>query len=103
MTCPICHDKGIVRIRYENGAPDDFGVCRCQTGLTMRHARSAVGRPVAHALWEVWAAREQVDHARIAMVEDLLTDADLARIPALEPRSATSDIAAVMRTRKPKL
>jgi hypothetical protein len=103
VTCPVCGDKGLVRIRYEDGSPDDFGVCRCAVGQTMRNTRNG-GRETGYSLWEVWAAREQVDPKQICLVEDLLEPHELARIPApTAPAVATSGIRDAMQTRRPKL
>jgi hypothetical protein len=102
MTCPICGDKGLVRIRYHSGDPDDFGVCRCETGQWYRDDRNAVGRPTGYPRWMIWAAQTQVPHERIALVEELLDDDELALIPTATERPSLS-IAEVMRTRRPRL
>jgi hypothetical protein len=71
--CGLCGDKGIVRVRYESGEPDDFAVCRCAVGIRMRTTQNA-GRETGYALWEVWASREQVDPERIFLIEDVLPE-----------------------------
>ena len=100
--CPVCGGAvGIVRVRYHDGAPDAFGVCFCPAGLQMRNTTNGATR-TAYPLWMLWAAREQVDPTQVAMVEELLTDAELATIPLPGTVPATS-IAAAMRTQKGKL
>jgi hypothetical protein len=84
MTCPICVDRGIVRVRYRDGSPDDFGVCRCVMGLRYREERDGC------AVWMLWAAREQVPHEQVFLVEELLEDDELARIPVPAQRRVVS-------------
>jgi len=100
-SCQVCGGTGIVRVRYHDGAPDAFGVCLCPAGRTMRNSKNA-GKQTGVPLWLVWAAREQVDPAQIVMVEELLDDDELARIPRTGTRPAAT-IAAAMQTRKPRL
>lgn len=76
MSCAQCGDIGIIRVPWSD-APDDFAVCLCPSGRNMRQTRNA-RKDTGFALWEVWAAREQVDPARVFLLEDVLTPAELA-------------------------
>lgn len=91
MTCPLCGDRGVIRVRYHDGSPDDFGICRCARGLELR--APSHGYP----LWWVWAARKRVAHERVFYVEELLEDDELTAIPAAgDDEKRASSIAAVM-------
>lgn len=35
MSCR-CEGKGLLRIRYESGEPDDLAICACRRGQTLR-------------------------------------------------------------------
>ena len=104
MSCPVCGDKGVVRIRFEDGSTDAFGVCRCEVGQRMRHQRNAIGKPCEVPLWHIWAAREQVPLDQIHMLEELVDERDLASIPVPDTLdTSATDIAAAMRIKKPRL
>jgi hypothetical protein len=81
MNCPVCGDRGVMRVRYQDGSLDDFGVCLCSAGMALRNDRNAVWKPLGYPLWHVWATREQVDLSRVLMVEQLLDEGELAQIP----------------------
>jgi hypothetical protein len=107
MTC-VCQGRGVVRFQNTDGAPDEFGICLCAVGQGLR---VAVNRGKATApRWQLWAAREQVDPAQVAMIEEFLTDEEIVQYfgaAALEhppePETNAFAIAAAMRTQKPKL
>jgi hypothetical protein len=67
MTCATCGDKGIVRVRYEGGDPDEFALCLCAAGMAWRCDENA-GRKT-YPLWHVWAYQNQVAHDRIHPIE----------------------------------
>jgi hypothetical protein len=71
MNCGMCGDKGIVRVRYESGESDDFGVCVCTVGRALLVTHNAWTEP-GIALWEVWACREQVPVEQMFDLADLL-------------------------------
>lgn len=103
MSCQACGDKGIIRLRYHDGSPDEFGVCVCQAARWYRSDMNA-GAHTGIFGWQVWAYREQVDPSRVFLIEELLDDDEMARtFPDWQPDApiATSadDIAAAMRTR----
>lgn len=101
MSCPICGDRGVVRVRYRDGSPDDFGVCRCAAGERLRQLRRAAQ---VTPLWQAWAARERVSPDAMVMAEDVLDEEELARIPRAESApQASSSIAAAMQTQKARL
>lgn len=100
MSCPICGDRGIVRIRYRDKSPDAYGLCLCEVGERWRHAENA-GRPTNPA-WHLWAARRGIPHDQVFPVEELLEEHELETIPRSAASPAAS-IADVMRTRRPKL
>lgn len=103
MTCPLCGDKGVMRVRYHDGSPDAFGLCRCAIGLQMRSDRNAVGRHTGIPLWWIWAAQAKVDHSQVFHVEELLDDQELAGIPDTSAMPTTNNIADAMRTKRPRL
>jgi hypothetical protein len=102
MSCAPCGDKGIIRLRYHDGAEDEFGVCVCQASHWYRSDMNA-GKHTGIFGWQVWAAREQVDPWRVFFIEELLDDDEMAlqfpdwRQSPLE--TSVTDIAAAMRTR----
>jgi hypothetical protein len=75
MNCEVCHDHGVVKLNWSD-APPEYGICLCQFGLELRNARNV--RSQVTPLWQVWAAREQVDPSLVWMLEDVLTPAELA-------------------------
>jgi hypothetical protein len=85
MNCQACDDKGIVPfVHGDNPKSDDaiaaedlsFALCLCLNGMAMRRTDNN-GRKVP-ALWEVWCAREQVNHARVWRIESVYTPEELA-------------------------
>ena len=100
MSCPICGDCGVVRVRYRDGSPDDFGICLCAAGARLRRLRRVAQET---PLWQAWAARERVNPDAMAMVEELLDEAELARIPQAERGPVPSSIASAMQTHKARL
>lgn len=103
MNCPVCGDKGVVRVRYRDDSTDDFGVCLCGIGQGLRHDRNALGKALNYFLWHIWAAREQVELSRMFMVEELLTDDELAAIPRAEMPAKTSIAEAMNVNKRPRL
>lgn len=102
MSC--CQGSGVIRIRYQDGSPDEFGVCLCPIGLDMR-SESNGGKRTGYALWQVWAYRQQVDPAHVGMIEEFLDELELrAMFPNWQPEAVaapeTNQIAEAMRTRK---
>jgi hypothetical protein len=75
MNCQHCGDVGMIRVPWSD-APDDFAVCLCQAGQSMRQENNY--KETGFALWQVWAAREQIDPSRIFLLEEILTPAELA-------------------------
>jgi hypothetical protein len=75
MTCRNCGDIGMIRVSWSN-APDDFAVCLCAAGRSMRNTTNR--KDTGFALWQVWAAREQIDPSRVFLVEEVLTPQELA-------------------------
>lgn len=75
VNCQSCADVGMIRVPWAD-APDDFAICLCDAGLAMRDSRSR--KDVSYALWELWAAREQVDPSRVFLLEEVLTPQELA-------------------------
>lgn len=100
--CPVCGDKGVCRVRYHDGAPDDYGVCRCAAGQALRDDRNA-GVHTGYPLWMAWAARRGINQEHVGMVEDLLGIEQLATIPPADPRPTGSSIADALRTKRPRL
>jgi hypothetical protein len=103
MTCPVCKGQGVVRVRYQDESPDDYGVCLCGDGLRLRVTRNA-NTETAYPLWLLWAAQRQIDQDHICRVEELLSKDELKDIPKPPDISTESDaIAAAMQTQKPRL
>lgn len=75
MSCQYCGDKGIIRMKFHSGEQDQFALCLCAAGLAWRCDTNA-GRQT-HPLWHVWAAREQVAHDRIGLIEEWNDEAEL--------------------------
>lgn len=100
MTCTACGDRGIFRVSYHDGSPDDYAICLCAAGERMRIAKNN-GRSVTPQ-WAVWAHQAGIDPARVAPMEDLLTDEELAARGFTElrqPAQAIDAIAAAARAR----
>lgn len=75
MNCQSCADVGVIRVPWAD-APDDFALCLCAAGTEMRSDCSH--KPTAFALWQLWAAREQIDPSRVFLLEEILTPPELA-------------------------
>lgn len=105
MSC--CNGSGVIRLRYHDGSPDEFGICLCATGQDMRSDLNG-GKRTGFPLWQVWAYQQQIDPARIGMVEEFLDELELrAMFPDWQPdpaaAPAAAQIADAMRTIKGKL
>ena len=74
MSCTTCEDKGLVAVPWTD-APDDYAVCLCPIGRGLRTTKNY--KSAVAPLWEVWAAREQVDPSRVRMLETLLSEDEL--------------------------
>jgi hypothetical protein len=101
-----CGGFGVIKIQYHSGEPADYGLCRCPAGMDMRRETNPAGKRTGYALWQVWASRNQIPLDHIALIEDLLTEAELAdrfgpATPA--PAADAGAIAAAMRSRKARL
>jgi len=103
MTCPICAGLGMVRVRYHDGSPDDFGICQCEGGQALRAASNARPGRTGWPLWTAFAASRDIPLERVSMVEDLLEEDDLARIPVAPAVGSRGSVAATMQTRRPRL
>jgi hypothetical protein len=107
--CQQCGDKGVIRIRYEDGSPDDFAICVCHTGRWMRSTTNGVGRHSDVPNWQLWAAVNHVDPEHIGLAEEFLEPEEMAiRFPDLsterQPTSSVDAIADAMRTQpRPRL
>lgn len=106
MTCPHCADKGIIRMKFHSGEEDQFALCLCAAGQAWRNTQNA-GR-TTYPLWHVWAAREQVPHERIGLIEEWNDEAELAAMFPFyrgEPASAADEdlLLAAGRSRRAKL
>jgi hypothetical protein len=75
MSCEVCADHGVVKLNWSD-APVEYAICLCPFGLELRVSRNV--RSQVTPLWQVWAAREQVDPSLVWMLEDVLTPAELA-------------------------
>lgn len=103
MNCQICGDRGVLRMRYRDGSPDDYGVCQCEPGQVLRNDRNA-DKATGYSLWMLWAAARGITYERVCLIEELLEDAELAKIPAAEGPSMVSRVAdAVRTTKRPRL
>ncbi len=102
MTCASCNDRGVFRVAYHDGSPSEYALCLCAAGEAMRRAKNN-GKPVT-PLWQVWAHQAGIPLDRIAPMEALLTDEELAArgFTELEPVEAIDAIAAAARARSPK-
>jgi len=75
MSCETCADHGVVKVNW-NDAPEDYAVCLCQAGRNLRVTTNGYAKSVT-PLWLLWAAREQVDPARVVMLEDIATPEEM--------------------------
>jgi hypothetical protein len=75
MDCDVCHGKGLVTLNWADAEPD-YALCLCPVGLDMR-GEVGPGKRQPFALWQVWAARAQVDPSRIVLLEEALTPSEL--------------------------
>lgn len=84
LDCPVCLDRGIVRVNWAD-APDDYAICICGTGLELRVDRNS--KAGVYPLWHLWCAREGVSQDRVFLLEDVLTPEEIAArsIPADDP------------------
>jgi hypothetical protein len=89
VSCPVCADKGLVRLPWDDDAEPGIGVCLCAAGQALRVNRN-MGREVL-PLWRVWCAREQVDPARVYLLEDVLSAEELAEAGLAQPKAAQQD------------
>lgn len=104
MTCSRCGDKGLFRVRYHDQSPDDYGVCLCPAGQSLRIVTNTIGGRPGWAVWVVAAASRGIPLDRVSMAEELLEADELAVIPTAEPASPQQhSIADAMRTRRPRL
>lgn len=76
MNCQSCADIGMIRVPWTD-APDDFAICLCAAGQSMRDDTNANKR-TGYALWQVWAYRQQIDPSRVFLIEEVLTPSELA-------------------------
>jgi hypothetical protein len=108
--CLQCNDKGVIRLRYEDGSPDDFAICLCEAARWFRSSQNGRGRHNDIPCWELWAAANGIDREHVALVEEFLEPDEIAaRFPWLvdtepEPTSSVSAITDAMRTQpRPRL
>lgn len=40
--CPLCGNKGVIRIRYQTSDDCDYGICLCAKGLPLRKNMEAL-------------------------------------------------------------
>lgn len=104
--CAVCGDKGLVRVKYHGGEPDEFALCLCASGMAWRNDQNT-GRQT-YPLWHVWAAREQVEHDRVGPIEDFYEPEEIAGMfpaPLPSPRTELHEnaIIAAVKTRRGKL
>jgi len=76
MTCPCCADRGVFKVCYHDGESTDYALCLCPSGEQMRRANNC-GKPCTPH-WQVWAHQQGIDLERVAPMEDLLTDEEMA-------------------------
>ena len=77
MNCQSCADLGMIRVPWSD-APDDFAICLCEAGQSMRRSWNPDEDRSRFAVWQLWAAREQVDPSRVFFLEEVLTPQELA-------------------------
>ena len=63
-------------VRYQNGSPDEFALCLCAAGMTMRCATNNGKEVSPH--WHVWAHINGIDPTHVFPAEEILTDDELA-------------------------
>jgi hypothetical protein len=97
VNCPVCGDQGVLRVRYRDKSPDDFGVCLCAAGQALRVTKNA-RKDTDIPLWFLWAAQRGIPGARICRIEELLDRKELAAIPQGEAVDSVNAIADAMRT-----
>lgn len=114
MSCREC-EAGVVPFVWEsNSKPDDaigaedlcFAMCLCEDGQKMRAYRNGMDERSDFALWQLWAAREQVDPARVFRLEDVFPADVLARAGFNRANVTTmtpNAIADAMRTQRGRL
>lgn len=91
MNCQSCADVGMIRVPWSN-APDDFAICLCDAGREMRNETNV--KDTGYALWQVWAAKEQVDPSRVYCLEEILTPQEITeRGFTMQPVQATREAA----------
>lgn len=76
MSCLSCGDKGIIRLPWTD-APDDYAVCLCPAARWYRSDENAY-RKTGYFGWQVWAYRNQVPPERVWLMEEVLSQAELA-------------------------
>lgn len=114
MSCLACEGIGVVPYVLESNPKPDaaigvedlfYALCRCPRGLELRDGWNGAGKPSPFGLWQLWAAQHGIDPARVGRVEDVFSQAELAAVGLSETRTlaGAEDIAAAMRTRRPKL
>lgn len=107
VNCQSCADAGMIRVPWSN-APDDFAVCLCSAGQTMRDDTNG-GKRTGYALWQVWAFQQQIQPSRIFLMEEILTPAELAERGFTMPARPTAlvgreaELLAAGKTRRVKL
>jgi hypothetical protein len=90
VSCPVCADKGLVRLPWDDDAEPGIGVCFCSAAAWYRSNKNA-GKTVSVYGWQVWCAREQVDPARVYLLEDVLSAEELAEAGLAQPKAAQQD------------
>jgi hypothetical protein len=91
VSCPTCADKGLLRLPWDDDAEPGIGVCLCPAAAWYRSNKNA-GKTVSVYGWQVWCAREQVDPARVYLLEDVLSAEELAEEGlTVQPKGAGQD------------
>lgn len=95
MSCPSCSDRGVFTVKYRDGSPDEYAICFCSAGQDFRLSDNNGKAHIPH--YHVWAIRSGIDPARVAPMEVLLTDEELAARGFSQPATdALSREAALM-------
>lgn len=99
MTCYSCNDKGVFKVCYHEGDPTDFAVCLCRAGEQFRVTENNGKAHVPH--YQVWAIKHGIDLERVAPMEVLFTDEELAErgFAEVSPAASIDAIAAAARNR----